>query len=411
MRWGAETGSESARGGDERELGVEEDGDGPRAAGSTSLSEGGKYTDAAVVYCFSSDDDDASRTAGSPSASTSAAAADDDDTGAIRKDTSPPSDTTPATAPATAPASSPSPQPNVDAAEFDADAVDAAATAVEAALAASAPLDTQRARELEQSPSFAPDATVPALAPAQASATPRAGAVHLAAVAVKEQLLDAFYGANRGLSASGRVRVLINELVTRLEAYNPTPSPTQEMDTLGGTWRLVYTSNSELLVLLAADNLPGFAVGDMTQTIDGNTATVENRVVFSAPLVETSLSARASFEVKSPKRLKVTFNKAGIETPTLVDQSLFVFPASVDVLGQSVDTAAMASVLEPLQQAAFGVLGALGGVIKKLPGIAVSLPEGTPAGSQAWLMTTYLDPALRIARGDGGSIFIFTKMA
>jgi hypothetical protein len=52
--------------------------------------------------------------------------------------------------------------------------------------------------------------------------------------------------------------------------------------------------------------------------------------------------------VKSPKRLKVTFNKAGIETPTLVDQSLFVFPASVDVLGQSVDTAAMASVLAGL---------------------------------------------------------------
>jgi hypothetical protein len=45
-------------------------------------------------------------------------------------------------------------------------------------------------------------------------------------------------------------------------------------------------------VILAADNLPGVSVGDMTQTIDATTASVENRVAFSAPLVETSVRER-----------------------------------------------------------------------------------------------------------------------
>ena len=58
-------------------------------------------------------------------------------------------------------------------------------------------------------------------------------------------------------------------------------------------WHLVYTSNSELFVLLAADQLPLVSIGDITQTIDGALGTVENRVAFSGPLVESSVSVRA----------------------------------------------------------------------------------------------------------------------
>ena len=51
---------------------------------------------------------------------------------------------------------------------------------------------------------------------------------------------------------------------------------------LDGTWRVVYTSNSELSILLAlASRLPLLEVGDLTQTIDSAAMTVENRV--SAP--------------------------------------------------------------------------------------------------------------------------------
>ena len=229
-------------------------------------------------------------------------------------------------------------------------------------------------------------------------------------VNLRAQLLDAFYGTNRGLNASSQTRSEVNELVARLEASNPTPSPTEALATLSGTWRLVYTSSVDLLVLLSADTLPGLSVGEMTQTIDAETASVENRVAFAAPLVETSVSSRASFEVRSPKRLQVKFNEAGVAMPTFTDPSLFALPSSVQVMGQSVDTADVASALQPLQSAVSSALGGLTATLNQLPGLKVPIPEDFPAGSQSWILTTYLDAEVRIARGDGGSVFILTKI-
>lgn len=45
---------------------------------------------------------------------------------------------------------------------------------------------------------------------------------------------------------------------------------------LDGTWKLVYTSNSQLSGVLALARLPFVAVGDYTQTIGGGI--VENKV-------------------------------------------------------------------------------------------------------------------------------------
>lgn len=39
-------------------------------------------------------------------------------------------------------------------------------------------------------------------------------------------LLDSMYGTERGLAARSEIRAEINELITQLEAKNPTPSPT-----------------------------------------------------------------------------------------------------------------------------------------------------------------------------------------
>ena len=47
---------------------------------------------------------------------------------------------------------------------------------------------------------------------------------------------------------------------------------------LDGQWKLVYTSNSELFGLLALSRLPFVAVGDITQTVQASTLTVENKV-------------------------------------------------------------------------------------------------------------------------------------
>lgn len=66
---------------------------------------------------------------------------------------------------------------------------------------------------------------------------------------------------------------------------------------------------------------------------------------------------------------------------------------------------------EPLRGAASGALKSLGEALKGLPSLNVPLPENIPTGSQAWILTTYLDASLRIARGDGGSVFVLTKVS
>ena len=230
--------------------------------------------------------------------------------------------------------------------------------------------------------------------------------------AVKSRLLDSFYGTNRGLSASSKTRAEVNELISRLEAMNPTPSPSYELAALSGKWRLVYTSNSEVMFLLAAENLPGLNVGDITQTIDGVGGRVENRVAFSAPMLESSVSANASFEVRSPKRLQVKFDEAGVETPTIVADvfQYMSLPMTVDVMGQSIDTAPLADLMQPFQSGLTDALNGVKSAVSGLPSLKVPLPESASPGSEAWLLTTYLDGDLRIARGDGGSVFVLTKV-
>ena len=56
---------------------------------------------------------------------------------------------------------------------------------------------------------------------------------------------------------------------------------------------------------LIVGKLPFVDIGDITQTIDAATGTVENKVSINVPFSRTSFSAKASFEVRSPKRLQV----------------------------------------------------------------------------------------------------------
>jgi PAP_fibrillin len=53
----------------------------------------------------------------------------------------------------------------------------------------------------------------------------------------------------------------------------------QAPNLLNGEWKLVYTSNSELIALLVLSRLPFVTVGDITQTIDGFSLTVTNKVL------------------------------------------------------------------------------------------------------------------------------------
>ena len=56
---------------------------------------------------------------------------------------------------------------------------------------------------------------------------------------LKKQLVDSFYGTDRGLRATSETRAEIVELITKLEAMNPTPAPTEALTLLNGKWILV----------------------------------------------------------------------------------------------------------------------------------------------------------------------------
>ena len=55
---------------------------------------------------------------------------------------------------------------------------------------------------------------------------------------LKKALVTSFYGTNRGLSATSETRAEIIELITQLEAKNPTPAPTEALTLLNGKWIL-----------------------------------------------------------------------------------------------------------------------------------------------------------------------------
>ncbi|KAL4192135.1 hypothetical protein AMTRI_Chr06g192490 [Amborella trichopoda] len=174
---------------------------------------------------------------------------------------------------------------------------------------------------------------------------------------VKKALVEAFYGTNRGLQASSETRAEIVELITQLEAMNPTPVPTQALPLLNGKWILVYVTTessmkslvlfvtnmlsalfshfyfsslalydgvgknppspvnqrgicrytclSDIFSLYAMGTLPILKAEEISQTIDAESFTVENSVLFSGPLATTSFTTHAKFEVRSPKRVQV----------------------------------------------------------------------------------------------------------
>lgn len=216
---------------------------------------------------------------------------------------------------------------------------------------------------------------------------------------LKRQLVDSFYGTDRGLRASSETRAEIVELITQLEAKNPTPAPTDALSLLNGKWILAYTSFPGLFPLLARGTLPLVKVEEISQTIDSENFTVQNSVQFSGPLATTSLSTNAKFEVRSPKRVQIKFVEGIIGTPQVTDS--LVLPENVEFLGQKIDLSPFQSLLNSVQDTASSVAR----TISSQPPLKFNLSQN----AESWLLTTYLDEELRISRGDRGSVFVFIK--
>ncbi|KAK9715024.1 hypothetical protein RND81_06G137400 [Saponaria officinalis] len=217
--------------------------------------------------------------------------------------------------------------------------------------------------------------------------------------ALKRQLVGSFYGTDRGLKASSETRAEIVELITQLEANNPTPVPTEALSLLNGKWILAYTSFSGLFPLLSRGTQSLVKVEEISQTIDSENFTVQNSVQFSGPLATTSVSTNAKFEVRSPKRVQIKFEEGIIGTPQITDS--LVLPENVEFLGQKIDLTPLKGLFNSVQDTASSVAR----TISNQPPLKFNLSQN----AQSWLLTTYLDQELRISRGDGGSVFVLIK--
>ncbi|KAI5388015.1 hypothetical protein KIW84_073923, partial [Lathyrus oleraceus] len=129
---------------------------------------------------------------------------------------------------------------------------------------------------------------------------------------LKKALVGSFYGTDRGLKATSETRAEIVELITQLEAKNPTPASNDALTLLNGKWTLAYTSFAGLFPLLLSGLLPLLKVEEISQTIDSESLNVQNSVQFAGPLTTTSISTNAKFEVRSPNHLQIKFEEGVI---------------------------------------------------------------------------------------------------
>ncbi|KAL8540014.1 hypothetical protein ACS0TY_001564 [Phlomoides rotata] len=216
---------------------------------------------------------------------------------------------------------------------------------------------------------------------------------------LKRALVDTVYGSDLGYRASAEVRAETLELVSQLEAANPTPAPTECPDLLDGNWILVYTAFSELLPLLATGSIPLVKVEKITQSIDSSSLNIENSVTLSTPISTISFSASASFQVRTSSRIQVEFKEGKFNPPEI--KSRLDLPPSVSIFGQTLSLSAVEESLRPLEGVVEGIARAVSGQ----PPLKIRIPG---EGSKSWLLTTYLDKDFRISRGDGG-LFVLAK--
>ncbi|KAK7245913.1 hypothetical protein RIF29_40767 [Crotalaria pallida] len=217
---------------------------------------------------------------------------------------------------------------------------------------------------------------------------------------LKKRLVESFYGTDRGLKATSDTRAEIVELITQLEALNPTPAPTDALTLLNGKWILAYTSFTGLFPLFSKATGPLISVAEISQTIDSENYTVQNSVQFAGPLATTSVSTNAKFEVRSPKRVQIKIEEGVIGTPQLTDS--LVIPDEVEIIGQKIDLAPVKGILTSIQDTASSVVR----TISSQPPLKIPI---TNRYAESWLLTTYLDEELRISRAEGGNVFVLIK--
>lgn len=189
----------------------------------------------------------------------------------------------------------------------------------------------------------------------------------------KSDLLTRIAGCDRGLLANPREQQAILSAITQLEDYNPTPNPVASA-LLEGDWRLLYTTSRGILGI---NQIPLFKLGSVYQCIRTQDQAVYNIAeVVGVPLLEGIISVAARFSPVSERRVSVQFERFVIGSQTLLG---YQSPRQyIDLLQSQSRLMALDNRIAP----------------RETPG---------------WLDITYLDPDLRIGRGNEGSVFVLAK--
>jgi hypothetical protein len=188
-------------------------------------------------------------------------------------------------------------------------------------------------------------------------------------LALLETILAYQEGQLDPIAAHPRIRILVDHLAK----LDPPRTDQERADLLTANWKLLYTNRDSFSPL---DRLPGVKQRQVWQRIDVSQGLVLNLIELEVPgLLQILAAIKARFEVMSPKRLKVIFERAFITFPGLLSGK-----NAVDWLAQFSQE-------------------------KNTPP-AVSF---STQGQSGWLEIVYLDETLRIGLGNQGNLFVLKR--
>ncbi|THU56650.1 hypothetical protein C4D60_Mb11t19470 [Musa balbisiana] len=213
----------------------------------------------------------------------------------------------------------------------------------------------------------------------------------------KLDLLQAVQETQRGLAATADQRYAVEEALVCVEEYDAgSPVNLSELD---GTWRLNYTSASDVLVLFeAAARLPFLQVGQIFQKFEckdrSDGGMVRNVVRWSIyPLLEelegATLVVSAKFSVLSKRNIFLEFEEVAVENIRISEEL----------------QALIAPAILPRSYLSLQILQFIRTFRTQVP---VSGPERRSPGGLYYL--SYLDRDMLLGRAvGGGGVFVFTK--
>jgi len=192
----------------------------------------------------------------------------------------------------------------------------------------------------------------------------------------KSSLLAMVLEADAGRAKTAEQQEAIETASRRLEAQNPTASPSEHLELMAGLWKLLYTTTGlekhTTLHRLSFGQFPQLEVNvtGVYQKLTIEDASYTNLIEFTAaPSLAGVLSICAQFEVLTPVRLQINFKQA-LVSPNNPEINLTAWREALGINdSQTIN-------------------------------LSVDL------NYQGWIDTTYLDDDLRLARGNMGNLYI-----